>query len=81
MDCTELTSVTIPDSVTGIGCDAFYCCGLAEINYNGTVADWGKIYKNSMFGNGYYSNMVINCTDGIISIVYGEETTTFFSAK
>ncbi len=39
-DCTLLTSITIPDSVTSIGYKAFYnCTALVEINFNATAMD------------------------------------------
>ena len=44
--CSELTSITIPDSVTSIGFWAFSdCTGLKKINYCGTYAQWNAIYK------------------------------------
>ncbi len=41
--CTELTSVTIPDSVTSIGNHAFYgCTGLTSINIPNSVTNIGN---------------------------------------
>lgn len=44
MDCTSLTSVTIPDSVTKIGGYAFSgCTSLETVNYGGRKSDWEAI--------------------------------------
>ena len=40
-DCSGLTSITIPNSVTSIGYWAFYgCSGLTNIYYTGDIASW-----------------------------------------
>ena len=44
MDCTSLTSITIPDSVTSIGdCAFMHCKSLENVNYNGSEGEWYKI--------------------------------------
>ena len=42
--CSNLKSVSIPDSVTSINSDSFYGCNaLTDIYYDGSEADWGNI--------------------------------------
>jgi len=41
-DCTNLTSITIPNSVTRIGASAFrYCTNLTSVTFSGTIASSG----------------------------------------
>ncbi|MCQ2387293.1 MAG: leucine-rich repeat protein, partial [Clostridia bacterium] len=43
-DCTSLTSIEIPSSVTSIGSSAFwYCSSLTKVNYLGTADSWVQI--------------------------------------
>lgn len=42
--CADLTTITIPDSITVIGANAFYMCdALTNVNYSGSKADWDAI--------------------------------------
>ncbi len=63
-NCRSLESITIPDSVTSIRDYAFENCGdKLVINYEGTKADWKKIYNSQSFKNTYFT---VNCIDGKI---------------
>ena len=43
-NCSALTSITIPNSVTSFGSDAFAnCSGLIYVNYLGTLSQWCNI--------------------------------------
>ena len=67
-NCTNLTSVTIPDSVTSIGERAFYgCTGLTTINFNGTKAQWNAISKGNNWKKSVPATKVV-CKDGTVSI-------------
>ncbi|MBQ3869961.1 MAG: leucine-rich repeat protein, partial [Clostridia bacterium] len=72
-NCSGLTSITIPDSVTSIGGSVIFgysgafcgCTGLTSINFNGTVEQWDAIYKDWdwNYNTGDYT---VHCTDGDI---------------
>ena len=65
--CTGLTSVTIPDGVTGIGNYAFRnCTGLTSITYQGTIDEWNAISKGS-YWNYNTGSYIVHCTDGDIT--------------
>ena len=54
--CTNLTTVTIPESVTSIEEDAFnYCTGLTTVNYGGSKYQWDAIT-----GDGKPTNVTVN---------------------
>ena len=67
-NCTGLTSVTIPDSVTSIGDYVFSGCdGLTSVTFEGTKAEWNAITK----GYGWYWNSplrYVECSDGTVSV-------------
>ncbi len=64
--CRGLTSITIGNSVTSIGKNAFsWCKELSNIQYSGTTAEWTNVDK----GSGWNSNTgayTIYCSDGTI---------------
>lgn len=56
----NLASITIPDSVTSIGHDAFSGCGSLTINYTGTKAEWEALNVSLPRGSS------VSCSDGDI---------------
>ncbi|MDE5604895.1 MAG: fibronectin type III domain-containing protein [Eubacterium sp.] len=59
-------SVTIPNSVTRIGQEAFLdCTSLVDVYYNGSIMEWKKIKLGD--DNECLSKSTIHCSDGIIN--------------
>ena len=62
--CENLTQITIPNSVTTIHYNAFDCCfDLTSITFEGTIAEWNVINKESGWDN-TIGNYIVYCTDG-----------------
>ena len=89
-NCENLTSVTIPDSVTSIGSSAFYgCTGLKEVIYNARAAEYGgyAAFQNAgtaadgmkaVFGESVEkipNKLFYNCT-GLTSVTIGRNVTS-----
>ena len=78
-NCSGLTSVTIPDSVTSIGRGAFYNSGLTSIYYTGDVAGWcgikglGNImsYSRTLYIGGKKVEGDLVIPDSVTSIGWG----------
>ena len=67
-NCTRLTSITIPDSVTSIGEEAFYnCSGLESITFGGTVVQWNAISKGIGWKYNVPATKVV-CSDGSVKL-------------
>ena len=62
------TSVTIPDSVTSIGSDAFRdCYSLEPVRFEGTVAEWNSVDKGSSWKYNCPFTEVV-CSDGVVEV-------------
>ena len=71
--CENITSVTVPYSVTTIFGGAFRgCSSLSDIYYNGTKSQWDKIIKNSDWDSGL-GEYTVHCDD--VSTIYGHKLT------
>ena len=67
-ECSNLASITIPNSVTSIEGDAFNRTkNLESINYLGTKAQWEKVKLGPFWRKGSYLER-IECRDGIIEL-------------
>ena len=62
----ELTSVTVPTTVTNIENFAFGNCSLGSIIYNGSLDEWNAISKGPSWNNGTPSYTVY-CNDGEVT--------------
>lgn len=82
-DCIEMTSVTIPESITSIGTDAFKgCTALKYIYYTGDIAKWCEIsgipnllsygsYGKELYINGKKVEGELIIPKGVVSLKYG----------
>ena len=82
-DCIEMTSVTIPYSITSIGTDAFKgCTALKHIYYTGDIAEWCEIsgipnlmsygaYGRELYINGKKVEGELVIPKGVTSLKYG----------
>ena len=67
-NCSMLTTVTIPESVTSIGSEAFYNCkNLSEVSFKGTMAEWDEVSKGVNW-NSSCSFAVVKCSDGDVAV-------------
>lgn len=66
--CSNLKSISLPDTVTTIGSFAFdYCSTLRDINFEGTMEQWNAI----SFGSYWNRNVpatYIQCSDGQVAL-------------
>lgn len=64
--CSSLTSIILPNSITSIEDEVFRDCRLlTDIEYIGTIEQWGRIEKE-MEWDRFCPINVIRCTDGVI---------------
>ena len=67
-DCSSLTSIVLPDSVTSIEWWAFCGCkSLTDITFQGTIAQWKKITLRDSWKHNIPAT-VVHCTDGDVEI-------------
>ncbi|MBR6736921.1 MAG: leucine-rich repeat domain-containing protein [Clostridia bacterium] len=67
-NCTSLTSVTIPSSVTKLESGAFWnCTNLTSVIFEGTVEQWNAINKSSWIFNSQKLT-TITCSNGTASV-------------
>ena len=68
VNCSRLTSITIPNSVTSIGNYVFNSCSrLTSIAFKGTVSEWNAITKGTNWNYKVPATKVI-CSDGTVSL-------------
>lgn len=67
-NCSNLTSIIIPNSVTSIGDYAFRnCSSLTNITFEGTVAQWNAIKLGADWKDDVLATEVV-CSDGVITL-------------
>ncbi len=63
-DSTNLTSLTIPKSVTYIADDGIVCyMNLTNITYDGTLSEWDKLEKTAYLSGGRGKSFYLKCSD------------------
>ena len=68
--CKNLTEVTLPVSVTGIGRNAFGMCEkLACVRYKGTKKEWKKILVNGKW-RAKSAIRTVECLDGTVKFLF-----------
>jgi hypothetical protein len=74
-DCTRMTSITMPDSISEIGFAAFFGCdSIADVFFSGSKKDWDQININD-FGNDSLADATIHYIDSdAIYLSYGDVT-------
>ena len=66
-NCELLEKITIPETVTKIGTNAFnYCTVLSAIDYEGTKEQWSNIALSDEWRGS--SLTTIHCSDGDITL-------------
>ena len=67
-NCISLTQLDLPHSLLAIGGWSFEgCTNISSINYNGTIEEWGNVYKGTAWARGV-ATTVVHCTDGDVNI-------------
>ncbi len=63
-NCSGITSVTIPTSITNVGINAFVRCYNIVVNYQGDIAQWCTLIDYDVWANPTYyaSSLIINGT-------------------
>lgn len=71
-NCPNLTTLTLPDALTFADYAFGNTANLSTIKFNGTQARWNELINGRTFTiMGLHSGMVIQCTDGNITIAAG----------
>ena len=76
MDCTSLTTITIPKSVVNLRANILRgCSSLTLIEYSGTTAEWRALTEGIMLSqvSSLTAGVTVRCSDGNLTLdVYGQ---------